>query len=140
MPTNKKKPVTFVNRTHYFDPTVTKVRNTFVSPASYKFRQSKIEGYESRLYWQYRYCDEHNGQAFFYTLTYNDSNVPKYLGKNVFDYEDLRELLHGAFWKRLQRNYATDVKYFVGAELGDGKGKEDCITILTIILSSSFLR
>ena len=122
MSLNKKKPVTFLNKTHYFDPTTTRVKNTFVSPASYKSRQTKIEGYETRLYWQYRYCQDHGGQAFFYTLTYNDENVPKYFGKNVFDYEDLRWLLHGGFYQKLVRKYGTELKYFVGAELGDGKG------------------
>lgn len=34
----------------------------------------------------------------------------------------MRHLLNGGFTKYLLRNYGTKLKYFVGAELGDGKG------------------
>ena len=119
---NKKKSITLRNRTNYFDPNKDKVQVTFSSPDSYQSRQIKIEGYETRLYWQYRYCDEHNGQTFFYTLTYNDNALPVHYGVNCFDYEDLRDLLTGGFRKQLLRKYGTKFKYFIGAELGDGKG------------------
>lgn len=122
MRVHNKKSITLRNRTNYFDPSKDRVRVTFSSPESYQSRQIKIEGYETRLYWQYRYCDEHNGQTFFYTLTYNDKAMPKHYGINCFDYEDLRNLLTGGFRKQLLRKYGTSFKYFIGAELGDGKG------------------
>lgn len=122
MKTNTKKSITLRNRTNYFDPDKDKVKVTFSSPDSYQSRQIKIEGYETRLYWQFRYCDEHRGQTFFYTLTYNDTALPKHYGVNCFDYEDLRDLLTGGFRKQLLRKYGTRFKYFIGAELGDGKG------------------
>lgn len=120
---NKKKAIRLKNNTKYFTPEYCKTHNTFGSPESYQSRRIKIEGYESRLYWQYRYCDEHNGQTYFYTLTYSDENIPKYYGQNCFDYEHLRDLFTGGFRKRLLRTYGTTFKYFVGAELGDGKGE-----------------
>ena len=119
---NPKKSITLRNRTNYFIPDKDRVRVTFSSPDSYQSRQIKIEGYETRLYWQYRYCEEHNGQTFFYTLTYNDKAMPNHYGVNCFDYEDLRDLFTGGFRKQLLRKYGTTFKYFVGAELGDGKG------------------
>lgn len=119
---NNKKSITLRNRTNYFIPDKDKVKVTFSSPESYQSRQIKIEGYETRLYWQYRYCEEHQGQTFFYTLTYNDAAMPKHFGVNCFDYEDLRDLLTGGFRKQLLRKYGTKFKYFIGAELGDGKG------------------
>lgn len=120
---NVKKPITLRNRTNYFDPSRTRVKNTFSSPSSYQNRQMKIEGYETRLYWQFRYCEDHDGQTFFYTLTYNDANLPNHYGVNCFDYNDLTDLVfEGAFRKQLLRQYGTKMKYFVGAELGDGKG------------------
>lgn len=121
--TNPKKPITLKNNTNYFNPATSRIKNTFSSPNSYQSREIKIEGYETRLYWQFRYCEENNGQTFFYTLTYNDSNIPTAYGTNCFDYNDLRELLIGGFQKQLLRKYGTKFKYFVGAELGDGKGK-----------------
>lgn len=56
-------------------------------------------------------------------MTYNDKACPCYLGRNCFDYEDLRDLFTGGFRKQLLRKYGCTFKYFVGAELGDGKGK-----------------
>ena len=123
MQVNIKKPIRIINRTKYFNPDTSKTHVTFSSPDSYQSRKIKIEGYETRLYWQYRYCDEHNGQTFFYTLTYNDAHIPRHYNINCFDYEDLRSLLTGGFRKKLLRKYGTYFKYFVGAELGDGKGE-----------------
>lgn len=120
---NPKKPLRLENNTNYFNPAISKTHNTFGSAASYQSRKIKIEGYESRLYWQFRYCEDNNGQTFFYTLTYNDAHLPTYMGQPCFDYEDLREFLIGGFQKQLLRKFGTKFKYFIGAELGDGKGK-----------------
>lgn len=120
---NKKKSIRLRNRTKYFDPAICRTHTRFSSPHSYQSRSIKIEGYESRLYWQFRYCAEHNGATYFYTLTYNDEHIPTYMGQNCFDYEDLRDLLTGGFRKMLLRKYGTTFKYFIGAELGDGKGE-----------------
>lgn len=120
--TNKKKSIKLLNPTKHFDAEVCRTYNTISSPHSYQSRNIKIEGYETRLYWQYRYCEEHDGQTFFYTLTYNDKNMPWFYGMRCFDYEDLVGLLTGGFRKMLLRKYGTSFKYFVGAELGDGKG------------------
>ena len=122
MQVNKKKSIRLKNRTKYFNPDKDRTHVRFSSPDTYQNRQIKIEGYESRLYWQFRYCQDHDGQTFFYTLTYNDTALPKKYGMNCFDYEHLRDLLTGGFRKQLLRKYGTIFKYFVGAELGDGKG------------------
>lgn len=119
---SKRKPVRIRNRSNYFIPEKDKAYITIGSAESFESKKIKIEGYESRLYWEYKYCAEHNGQTFFYTLTYSDKNIPKYFGHNVFDYKDLVWLLNGAFKKRLLRDYGTNFKYFVGAELGEGAG------------------
>ena len=117
-----KRPLTFVNNTNYFLPEKDRTHVRISSPASYQSRRIKIEGYETRLYWEYKYCEENGGQTFFFTLTYCDEKIPKYMGQNVFDYKDLVYLLNGAFKKYLLRKYGNSFKYFVGAELGDGKG------------------
>lgn len=117
-----KRPLTFVNNTNYFRPEKDRTHIRISSPASYQSRRIKIEGYETRLYWEYKYCEDNGGQTFFFTLTYCDEKIPKYMGQNVFDYNDLVYLLNGAFKKHLLRKYGTLFKYFVGAELGDGKG------------------
>ena len=123
MNVNPKKNITLKNRTLYFSPDKDKVKVSFSSPNSYKSRQSKIEGYESRLYWQFKYCQDFNGQVFYYTLTYNNKSIPHHYGTYCFDYEHLRDLLTGGFRKILLRKFGTIFKYFIGAELGEGKGK-----------------
>lgn len=122
MSRNQKKPIKIRNRTNYFDPSSTRTNIVVSSPFSYQSRQQKVEGYETRLYYQFLYCRDHGGQTFFYTLTYNDKSIPKIYGINCFDYEDLRDLLTGGLRKILLRKYGTRFKYFIGAELGDGKG------------------
>lgn len=122
MAVNYRKKYCLHNKTNYFNPSKDRTHVQFSSPLSYQSRKMKIEGYESRLYWEFRYCDEHSGQTFFYTFTYNDNNMPQYDGLNCFDYEDIRYLTNGALVKHLLRNYGTKMKYFVSAELGDGKG------------------
>ena len=72
MATNRKKALKLKNNSKYWNPSKDKLYVRFSSPHSYQSRQIKIEGYEARLYWQYRYCEAHSGQTFFYTLTYND--------------------------------------------------------------------
>lgn len=123
MITNPRKPLRLKNNTKYFQAGKDRTHNVFGSPETYQSRKMKIEGYESRLYWQFRYCEDVQGQTFYYTLTYNDKSLPKYMNVNCFDYEDLRYLLTGGFRKLLLRKYGTTFKYFVGAELGDGKGE-----------------
>lgn len=123
MTVNAKKSKVFKNPTNYFDPSKDRVKVRVASPDSYYSREQKIEGFESRLYWQFKYCEDIGGQTYFYTLTYNDEHIPNKYGFHCFDYEDLRDLLTGGFRKQLLRKYGTTFKYFIGSELGDGKGK-----------------
>ena len=118
-----RSPIRLQNRTNYFNPETSRSHNIISSPFAYQTKKSKIEGYECRLYWQFRYCQDNDGQTFFYTLTYNDKSCPHYCGRPCFDYQDLVYLLTGGFRKRLLRDYGINFKYFVGAELGEGKGK-----------------
>lgn len=120
---NNKITITLKNRTNYFNPDISRTKVHFMSPYSYMSRQIKIEGYETRLYWQFKQCEDNDGQTFFYTLTYNDKAMPNHYNMNCFDYENIRDLFTGGFYQYLRRNYGTKFKYYCGAELGDGKGK-----------------
>lgn len=122
MAVHPKKPIRLRNRTNYFVPLKDKVVNTVMSPAAYCFKQSKQETIETRLYYQYLYCQSVGGQVFFYTLTYNDKSCPIMYDRPCFDYDDLRDLLRGKFYHTLKDEYGTTFKYFIGAELGEGKG------------------
>lgn len=119
---NPKCPLRLVNPTLTFDPERDKAFISLRSPLAYLSKSIKQEAYEVRLYWEYIRTSELDGQTFYYTLTYNDKNLPSYLGQPCFDYEDIRTLLNGAFPKHLKRHYGSRLKYFVGAELGEGAG------------------
>ena len=119
---NNRRPISFVNRTNYFSPSVSRSHVRLSSPNSFAFVRSKIEGYESRLFWQFKFCEDNGYPVFFYTLTYNNRNIPDFFGVPCFDYEHLRSLFTGGFYKQLKRKYGCTFRYFVGAELGDGKG------------------
>ena len=110
------------NRTKFFVPDKDKAIIQVVNPKRHKSKQSKRFNYRIRLYWHYKYCEDHNGQTFYYTLTYNDAHCPQYMGHNCFDFSDIAWFLNGGFKKQLERKYGTDLKYFVGAELGEGAG------------------
>lgn len=118
-----KLPINIVNKTNYFNPELTKVNLSLRSPETFSFKSNKQQGYEVRLYYEYLDTVKRGGQVFFYTLTYNDKSLPKYEGFNCFDYNDLVYLLNGGFKKILNRRYNTRLRYFVGAELGEGAGK-----------------
>lgn len=120
-----RAPIVIRNRSNYFDYSKDKTHIRLNNPNSYKFACSKEMAYKTRLYYEYKYTESVGGQSFFYTLTYNDAHIPKdpFLGLPCFDYKDLARFLNGGFKKQLERKYSTKLKYFVGAELGDGKGK-----------------
>lgn len=117
-----KSTLVIPNGTKFFLPAKTRTFNTIPSPYSWMAKVNKVQSYETRLYYEYLNCINNDGQVFFFTLTYNDAHVPHYDEQPCFDYNDLRGLFTGGFYKNLQRNYGIQFKYFVSAELGDGKG------------------
>lgn len=123
MSVNQKKDLRILNPTKYFIPGKDRTHVRFKSPSSYCFQKMKVESFEARLYWQFKYCQSLGCPVFFYTLTYSDKNIPQKYGVSCFDYEDLRQFFTGGFRKILLRKYGLTFKYFVGAELGCGAGK-----------------
>lgn len=121
----ERAPIIIRNRSNYFDYSKDKTHILLNNPCSYKFACSKEMAYKVRLYYEYKHNESIGGQSFFYTLTYNDAHIPKdpFLGLPCFNYNDLARFLNGGFKKYLERHYSTNLKYFVGGELGDGKGK-----------------
>lgn len=80
-----------------------------------------MEGYETRLYYEWEYTKKLGGFAQYVTLTYNNKNVPKYFGFNCLDNGDIRSLFHDVrFFRELEKRHGYSFKYFVGAELGEG--------------------
>lgn len=121
---NERLPLRIQNHTNYFIPGKDRTHITVANPNSWSFGRSKVQGYEQRLYWEYKFTEKYGGQTFFFTLTYNDKALPHdhWLNRPCFDYEHLRDLFEGGFRKQLLRKYGSTFKYFVGAELGEGAG------------------
>lgn len=91
---------------------------------SYTSRMAKIQGYETRLFFHFKYCKSEDGKVFNTTLTYNDKALHDFYGFKVPDAKDLRWLMHDSnFRKVLKKGYGIDhFDYFIGTELGEGKG------------------
>ncbi|QCS36052.1 replication initiator protein [Capybara microvirus Cap1_SP_107] len=130
-----KSTITFTNPTTYFHPDYSAGSVTIQNPALYFSDTTKQQGYETRLYFEYEGTKAKGGDSYFYTLTYNNAALPHYIpalnsvvrgsqlgGIPCFDYEDIRYITHGGLDKKLLRNFGTKMKYFVGCELGEGKG------------------
>lgn len=97
------------------------VYNTVTNPASHAYRNSKRQGYEARLFYEYKDTIDKGGFVCFLTLTYNNLHCPTYEGHPCFDVEDIRFLTHGKFSRMIEQE-GYHMKYFVSCELGDGKG------------------
>lgn len=124
---SNKLPLKILNPTKTFVLGKDKTHIILSSPNTYKAGRVRQVGYENRLYYEYKYCEDHDGQTFYFTLTYADKNLPYYVVDSktkfpCFDYHHLVWLLNGGFKKKLLREYGTNFKYFVSCELGEGKG------------------
>lgn len=125
---SNKLPLKILNPTKTFVLGKDKTHIILSSPNTYKAGRVRQVGFENRLYYEYKYCEDNNGQTFYFTLTYADKNLPYYVVDSktkfpCFDYQHIVWLLNGGFKKKLLREYGTNFKYFVACELGEGKGK-----------------
>lgn len=128
------------NNTHYFCY-MSKTFNVVPDNDSFAFESAKRNGYAQRLYWEFQYTKKMKGQAYFWTFTYNDSNLPVqrlyinthklddkgqdiYTFKDIttFDYNHVRLLTNGLISKELKRKYGSKLRYFCACERGEGKG------------------
>lgn len=107
------------NKSHYHNR-FTRAMNIVPETDSFAFESSKRQAYAQRLYWHMTYTQNCNGQAFFYTFTYNENAIPKFLGRNCFNYDDVRTICNGTIYKSLRRNYGTQLDYFCACETGEG--------------------
>lgn len=109
------------NKSEYFKPTSSKESFDVLNPQSFQCAKSKMEGYETRLYYEYQYTISHNGWCQYVTLTYNDKHIPFCFGIPCLKNSDIRALFNGTrFFRYLERDRGYKMKYFVGAELGEG--------------------
>lgn len=81
-------------------------------------QQRKSNDYLVRSYFEWKNCISQGGFAYFDTLTYNNSHLPRHYGINHFSKSDIV-----SFFKKLRvylsrRKFRTDFKYFVSAEYG----------------------
>ena len=108
-----------LNKTHYHDQ-FTRIYNEVPDDDSFAFESSKRISYQQRLYWEFEACKMMKGKTFFYTFTYNDNALPKYMGLPVFDYSHVRKLTNGRIQKELLRKYGYECHYAIFPENGEG--------------------
>lgn len=107
------------NPTHYFND-YTRIYNVVPDTGTFSFESDKRLSYYQRLYYELLYTQKVNGRAFFFTLTYCDAKIPKFLGRNVHSYADVRKLVNGSISKVLLREYGSRLRYFCACECGEG--------------------
>ncbi|QCS36082.1 hypothetical protein [Capybara microvirus Cap1_SP_119] len=83
---------------------------------------SSVYSYSVRNYYEYKSVIDSGGQCFFYTLTHNDSSIVRLYGRSFPNYEGLRNLVNGAFKKRIEKLTNCRFTYFAVTEFGEGKG------------------
>lgn len=108
-----------LNRTHYYSP-YTRVYNEVPEKDSFATESAKRVSYQQRLYFEFQDIKRTNGQAFFYTFTYNDTSLPHAYGFPCFNYDHVRLLTNGIIKHVLSRKYGSQLRYFVACELGEG--------------------
>ena len=81
----------------------TKFYNVVPDKGSFGYESSIRLSYYQRLYYELEYTRKVNGICFFFTLTYCDNKVPKFLGRNVHSYKDVRLVTNGSISKVLLR-------------------------------------
>lgn len=86
-------------------------------------RMHKQDNWFVRLYSEWLFCKETGGDAFFFTTTYNESNLPHCTRYNLpcFKRSDVQN-----YFKRVRKhlsdhNIDIDFRYFVTCEYGDEK-------------------
>lgn len=109
------------NPTNYNYPGITRSVVTLSNPKLHKSTSQKIEGYETRLYYEYKETLKNGGFCQYVTLTYNDKHLPKFYGIPCLDNSHIRYLFHDTrFFKDLKKKHGYTFKYFVGSEYGNG--------------------
>lgn len=111
------------NNTHYYSPH-TRTYNNVPDPDSFASQSSKRVSYQQRLYFEALDTSRCDGQAFFYTTTYNDSAIPYFDLEDIsipcFSYDDIRLVTNGLITKTLNRKYGSTLRYFCCCEYGEG--------------------
>lgn len=96
-----------------FNPLVDRVYNYVPCGKCDECLKNRVQQYETRLVAEYESCKRNGGMSFFYTLTYDESNVPRYYGHRVFSKYDVQK-----FHKRLRKMIGKPFRYFLSSEYG----------------------
>ena len=101
----------------------------------YECKQAKRRDYEIRAYYEWQFTQKQHGMTLFYTLTYNDDNLPKlkipvahdfdnssissqYKEISCFDKKAV-QLFIKRFGMSLYRKYGITLRYFLTSERGE---------------------
>lgn len=111
------------NNTRYFNPANSKVTLTYPVQDTFGYNYRRKQSYEVRNYYHFNYIKSIGGVAYFYTLTYNDRNLPHWFEHVVCDNTDIRWFLNDSgFRQMLSSKYNIRLGYFITTEYGEGKG------------------
>lgn len=111
------KSITIKSNTHYYEPDRTRLFNRVPNSYSFSFKSMRSNELYIRSYFEYYENSKNGGYTCFLTLTYNNKNLPHYLGFPCFNNQHINKLIH-ALRNRMQRNFGTDFKYLITKEYG----------------------
>lgn len=92
-------PITITNNSNYVDLHSFAVRRSVPCGYCVACQRNKQIEYAIRGYYEYKECIDSGGFAYWDTLTFNSSHLPRFLGFPCFDKEVVQK-----YFKRLRRN------------------------------------
>lgn len=115
--------ITCTTNSRFLNPYYGKLKNTFPNPDSFSFKYRLEQSYFVRNYYHFNYIKSIGGEAYFYTLTYNNKNLPHWFGIPTCDNRDLRWFIQDSGFRQILRyRYGVSLGYFITTEFGEGKG------------------
>ena len=108
-------PISVKNRKLDFDPLVDRLYNCVPCGQCYECQEAKRNGYEVRSLYEYYYTKQIGGSVYYFTLTYNNSCVPKVPNTELMcaSIDDVQR-----FFKRLRKRSFVKFRYFIVSEYG----------------------
>lgn len=109
-----------VNNKIDFDPNKDKVYLSVPCGKCAECQNQKVKSWSIRNYYEFLNTKNHNGIVFNYTLTYNDENLPHYLGFPTFDKTHVQKFLKLLRKWLVKDGYIHDggLRYFLTSEFG----------------------
>lgn len=111
-------PITITNNANHFNEKTMPLSYTVPCGQCEECMKARRTEWFVRAFYQWQECKANGGMTFFYTLTFDEQNVPKYHGIRCFD-RDLIQRFAKRFKMRLLRKFGVKLTYIITSEYGE---------------------